>query len=270
MLLGLLASAFALGVRHGIDFDHLAAISDITGAETTTRRSIGMSTVYALAHGAVVLLLGGVAVVAGDVVPESLDAVMGRVAGVTLIVMGLYVLTGLLRRGATFRVRSRWSLVLEALAAVRRRWRGDGAVVEFEHDHPHDHLRPHGHDHGQGGRSDGEHRAAVVVGHGHPHRHVGTLPVSGYRWPAVAGIGLLHGVGAETPTQVLLFLTAAGAGGAAQGLPVLAVFVVGLLLANTGVAVATTMGRDVVPTWAFAIVASAFSLVVGTLLLAGS
>ncbi len=37
-------------------------------------------------------------------------------------------------------------------------------------------------------------------------------------------VGMLHGVGAETPTQVLIFLTAAGAGGVRAGVVVLGVF----------------------------------------------
>jgi high-affinity nickel-transport protein len=268
MLLGLLASAFLLGLRHGIDVDHLAAISDITGAETGSRRSVAMATVYALAHACVVLVLGTAAILAGDVLPPSLDAAMGRMAGVSLLAMGVYVLAGLAWRGGSFRMRSRWTLLLEGLASVRRRLRGRDVEIEFEHDHPHDHGRPHGHEHPE--PLDDGRPATVALAHGHAHRHRGVLPASGYRWPAVAGIGILHGIGAETPSQVLLFLAAAGAGGAPEGLPVLLSFVLGLLLANTAVAVAATAGRHLVPMWAFAAVAGAFSLAVGTLLLLGS
>jgi hypothetical protein len=56
------------------------------------------------------------------------------------------------------------------------------------------------------------------------------------------GVGVLHGVGAETSTQVLIFLTAAGAAGTAMGLLLLACFVVGLVTANTVVTVAVTTG----------------------------
>ena len=41
------------------------------------------------------------------------------------------------------------------------------------------------------------------------------------------GVGMLHGIGAETPTQVLIFLAAAGAGGVAVGLLLLGCFIVG-------------------------------------------
>jgi ABC-type nickel/cobalt efflux system permease component RcnA len=265
---GLLGSALALGLRHGFDVDHLAAIGDIAGTERSPRRALGLSTVYAVAHGAVVLVLGIVAVVGGSYVPPSLDEVLGRVAGVTLLVMGAYVLLGLLRHGTDFRVRSRWSLVLDALAAVRGRLRDRAAVVEFEHDHPHDHRRPHGHDHEETGGATAH--GAVAVGHRHLHRHRGVLPGAGYGWRAAAGVGVVHGVGAETPTQVVLFVAAAGAGGVAAGLSVLGSFVVGLLLANTAVAVVAAAGvRTGAGRTALAALAGVFSLVVGTLLLVG-
>lgn len=267
---GLLGSALALGLRHGFDVDHLAAIGDIAGAERSPRRALGLSTVYALAHGAVVLVLGIVAVVGGSYVPPSLDEVLGRIAGLTLLMMGAYVLLGLVRHGTAFRVRSRWSLVLEGLAAVRGRLRDGAAVVEFAHDHPHDHRRPHGHDHATDEVRAEAQQGATVVGHRHPHRHRGVLPGAGYGWRASAGVGIVHGLGAETPTQVVLFVAAAGAGGVAAGLSVLGSFVVGLLLANTTVAAVAAAGvRTNAGRTALAGLAGVFSLVVGTLLLLG-
>ena len=46
------------------------------------------------------------------------------------------------------------------------------------------------------------------------------------------GVGMLHGVGAETPTQVVTFLAASQAGGTGAGVTVLVVFLVGLFIAN--------------------------------------
>jgi high-affinity nickel-transport protein len=56
------------------------------------------------------------------------------------------------------------------------------------------------------------------------------------------GVGMIHGIGAETPTQVLLFATAAGVAGGVAGVILLTVFVVGLLMANTAVAIAASRG----------------------------
>jgi high-affinity nickel-transport protein len=53
---------------------------------------------------------------------------------------------------------------------------------------------------------------------------------------------MIHGIGFETPTQALVFVTAAGAGSRVAGLLVLACFLAGLLAANTIVAMASTFG----------------------------
>jgi high-affinity nickel-transport protein len=63
-----------------------------------------------------------------------------------------------------------------------------------------------------------------------------------YGGGVAVGIGMIHGIGFETPTQALVFVTAAGAGSRAAGLLVLACFLLGLLAANTVVAMASTFG----------------------------
>jgi high-affinity nickel-transport protein len=88
------------------------------------------------------------------------------------------------------------------------------------------------------------------------------------------GVGMIHGVGAETPTQVLLFATAAGVAGGAAGVVLLTVFVAGLLLANTVVAIAASRGfsagqRLPVVFIALAGLTAAASLAIGTLYLLG-
>ena len=59
---------------------------------------------------------------------------------------------------------------------------------------------------------------------------------------AAFGIGMLHGIGAETPTQVVLFLSAASAAGALAGELLLLSFTLGLLASNTAIAIAATAG----------------------------
>jgi hypothetical protein len=66
-------------------------------------------------------------------------------------------------------------------------------------------------------------------------------PFPTYGGGASLGVGMLHGIGFETPTQALVFVAAAGAGSRASGLLVLVCFLIGLLFANTVLAVATTL-----------------------------
>ncbi len=55
-------------------------------------------------------------------------------------------------------------------------------------------------------------------------------------------VGALHGIGAETPTQILLLATAATAGGAVPGTILLGSFLVGLFLANSVVGLTVALG----------------------------
>jgi hypothetical protein len=293
---GLVLTAVGLGFRHGIDWDHLAALTDITGSEERGRRSMLLATMYAFGHALMVFVLGVVAIVASTEVPHWLDDAMGRVVGITLLALGIFVIVNLARRGRDFRMRSRWMLVF---AGARRaaRWAAtyrarprDVVVITHEHDHDDDHGHDHGgHDHGydHDGHDHGNARTEVATGaavvvvapsrHRHLHRHVGTVPddpFASYGRGTAFGVGVLHGIGAETPTQVVLFLAAARAGGAAIGVILLLCFIAGLVASNTVVAMTASVGlvgagRNFPVYATVSVVAAGFSLVVGTLFLFG-
>lgn len=53
---------------------------------------------------------------------------------------------------------------------------------------------------------------------------------------------MIHGVGAETPTQLLLFVTAGGVAKGLAGIAVVLLFVIGLILSNTLVTILTLIG----------------------------
>src|SRR3954468_14221082 len=110
--IGLVLTAFGFGFRHGIDWDHIAALTDITSSQDQPRRSIVLATFYAVGHGLVVLALGLVAIVLSSALPPSVDSVMEHIVGATLIVFGVYVLVSLSRRGRDFRMQSRWMLLI--------------------------------------------------------------------------------------------------------------------------------------------------------------
>ena len=88
------------------------------------------------------------------------------------------------------------------------------------------------------------------------------------------GVGMIHGVGAETPTQVLIFLTAAGAGGRTVGILVLMAFIVGLLGSNTLITLGSAFGflrasRNFPVYVTVAVLTAAFSLFIGTVFILG-
>ena len=142
MSIGLLLTALGLGLRHGVDWDHIAAIADLSGNAENRRRGFMLSMAYAVGHGAVVFLLGTAAIAFGLAIPDGLDELMGRIVGVTLIVLGLRIIAELIRKGQDFRLRSRWMLVIDGtfagLRKVRNGLSGRKITVEHEHDHVHD------------------------------------------------------------------------------------------------------------------------------------
>jgi high-affinity nickel permease len=294
--IALLATALVLGLRHGIDWDHIAAIADITSTTAATeaaeeaheavheagdpahehthggdleqdvhvstptdptasglpaampvtrqrfledqRRSIGLGSLYAFGHAAVVIALGLAALTFGALLPSWIDPIMGRVVGVTLVLLGLWVLYSAyryVRHGASFRLRSRWMLAFDS---VRYGWRWFGAKV-------------------------------------HGHRHVEPLEASAYGAKTAFTVGAIHGIGAETGTQVLLIAALGGAAGAGLGVPMLLAFVVGLLISNTVIVIISATGFVASQTRqrlyvAVGVVAGVFSLVVGVIFLAGA
>ena len=270
----LLVSALTLGLRHGFDWDHVAAISDIT-ASNDTRRGFRFGTVYALGHAAVVLVLGTAAVLAGSRLPASIDDVMGRIAGVTLLVLGAVVLVSVVRDRGQFRATSRWLLLIGHLRTLARRVRrrshdrGAPSVV-----HAHDHVTVAGFHHDGDGEnavsSEGSRTRAPVHAHAHVHHNGGDK----YTAKMSFGIGMVHGVGAETPTQLLVFLAAANAGGTATGLAVLFVFTTGLLASNTAVTFIGARGFGLASARpsiqiSFAVATVAISIILGISLIVG-
>jgi high-affinity nickel permease len=304
--IGVLGAALALGVRHGIDWDHIAAITDITstaagqaeedetwlsrepglmltdeshhhrrvaapvalaaavavGAPAAHVHSLGelahrhngrfapgkidrfvrrqrpalvLGTMYALGHGTMVVVLGLLALLARQFLPDWIDPIMERVVGATLILLAAYLIYSVVqffRGGGEFQLRSRWMLVF---AGARNAF---GLV-----------------------------RSKLL---GRPHEHVHEAQQYGVK--TAYAVGLIHGIGAETGTQVLVIATAVGAGSKGMGSAALAAFVVGLLISNSIVTVVSTAGfvstrRRQGIYVAAGIVAAIFSLFVGVFFL---
>lgn len=272
-LLAIIGLGFVLGLRHGIDWDHIAAITDITSSTVTnkeaeaetqmvavtaggpgmtvgfplagsaskwreSRSGLFLATMYALGHASLVVLLGLLAIWLGTILPEWIDPLMERIVGVTLLLLGIYIFYSIWRYGSSFQLRSRWMLVF---ALVGRGWKW---------------LKN------------------KLSGHPHSHDHDHAQEIRQYGWKAAFGIGVIHGVGAETGSQALLLASAAGATTALTGTVMLMAFTAGLLVSNSLVALFSLVGfissstkRNVYV--AIGILAGIFSLVVGIFFLTG-
>ncbi len=245
--LALLGTALTRGIRHGIDWDHLAAITDITGTTSGTTagsrfnpRAVSLASLYAIGHALVVAVLGVAALVFGAILPSWIDPIMERLVGITLVFLGLWVVYSLVRAwrgGESVRLQSRWMLVF---SGGRRAW---GAVEQLLHGHRH--AGPDG---------------APLRAHSHR--------LDGYGPGTAFGTGVIHGIGAETGTQVLLLAAVGGAAAQGLGVAMLIAFTGGLLLSNTAVALLASLGfvssrraRSVYG--GVALLTAAFSLLVG-------
>lgn len=227
----LILSVLILGFRHGIDWDHIAAISDIVSSTKESKKAILYGFIYAIAHAVVVIFLGLLAIALGVNLPSWVDKVMGPVVGVTLIVLGIWIIFSIIISRGEFKFISRWMLIFKGFARIYN-------YLLSKHDH---------------------HKLKYPQSFGIKTAYL---------------IGTIHGIGAETPTQVFLFVTAAGVGGGIKGGILLLIFVLGLLISNSIVIILCLLGlihakknSKVYPF--FGILAAVMSLIVGFIFLSG-
>src|SRR5688572_6285696 len=91
-----LVFVFGVGLRHGCDADHLAALADIAGLRLPLGRSMLLSFAYVVGHAAVVFALGFAGIALGLSLPPWLDTVMEKMVGVTLLCLSGWVVIRLL------------------------------------------------------------------------------------------------------------------------------------------------------------------------------
>lgn len=235
-----LLSAAVLGFRHGFDYDHIAAITDITSLEDSPPRAMRMGLTYVLGHAATVAVLGAAVIGFQRSLPARVDGWAERLVGLTLVVLGLYVLGSMLREKEAFRPRSRAALMIGGFRWLQRKAKavmsapGSGELL-----------------------MDCEDAAEP------------------YSKRAVFTIGVIHGLGAETPSQLLLFLLAANLGGIGRGFLGLGMFLAGLLIMNTLMTASAVgiFGFSAAKPRMLRIVigfTAAYSLIVGAIFLFGS
>ena len=194
----LLLTGLIAGIRHGIDWDHLAAISDITSTQNKIGKGIFMSFLYGLGHACVVAAIALGLLLLSFALLQGVDRIMESVVGVTLIILGIYVFYSLHKqKGADFRILPRWALMANV---VLNSYSWLKAKLTNTHRKHHQVLK------------------------------------NGYGNRASYLIGMVHGIGAETPTQMMLFALAISAGVKASkefGAMIILAYSLGLVATNT-------------------------------------
>ncbi len=191
-----LLSAAVLGFRHGLDYDHIAAITDISSVQAKARDAMRYGLLYVGGHATTVALLGSLAIAFRVSLPAASDRWAERLVGITLLTLGIYVLGTLFRPTAHSHARPRTRITLLINGLLWIYWRLSRVFGGTKVDAP-------------------------------------QVFKDGYGTTSTFLVGVIHGFGAETPTQLLLFLLAANLGGTAAGLLGLLMFIVGLLAMNT-------------------------------------
>ncbi len=107
-----LLSAAVLGFRHGLDYDHIAAITDISSVQAKARDAMKYGLLYVMGHATTVAVLGTAAVVFRIALPPASDRWAERLVGITLLVLGLYVLGTFLRPSTHSHARPRTRITL--------------------------------------------------------------------------------------------------------------------------------------------------------------
>jgi High-affinity nickel-transport protein len=189
-----LISCLVLGFRHGFDYDHIAAISDITSVQQKTSTAMRLGLLYALGHATMIALLGSMVILFQLSLPHRLDSWAERLVGLTLILLAVYVMSSLVWGNPQNIPPSRAALIIRGYRKLRRI------------------IWP---------------RLADAM------RDPCADDNLNYTGPIAFGVGVIHGLGAETPSQLALFLLAANLGGIAKGAGGMGMFLAGLLVMNT-------------------------------------
>jgi high-affinity nickel-transport protein len=180
--------AVMIGMRHGIDGDHVAAIADMVGSEQQKRKQVSLGIMYAIGHGAIVLIVGLISIFIGLELPTTTRQVMEILVSLTLIILGGFILYSLLQQRKDYEYKSRIKIVYEWLAKLMAKWK---------------------------------------LG-------INEKAVSSIKLGVISAfvIGVIHGIGVESPTQIALLTNAVGLNNVTAATMQLLLFVLGLLIST--------------------------------------
>jgi len=245
----IIANAIVLGFRHAIDWDHVAALMDITASSTLAtsdgaaaidsgqKSALWLSCLYGLGHCSIVVLIGMAACFCAGFVPDWLDKAMERCVGLTLLVFGIvvgFISLRSVQTGASPPAISRGRVLLLGLTRAWHFLRGERAQ-EF----------------------DSASQPAVTYG-----EH------------AAFGLGVIHGAGVETASQVFLLAAVGTSTNHIFALSILAYFSVGFLVSIMLISFLSLKGLRSVAKFGPIYVVSGFataifSIAIGGILLGG-
>lgn len=166
-----LVVAFALGLVHAFDADHVMALSVFATGERSGRSGIRAGLRWSLGHGVVLLAVGVALFGLGRSLPIEFTGVAERAVGLVMVVLGLHVWLDLMRRGV------------------------------HVHFHVHDGVEPHAHWH-----SHAESRQPHPRADGHHHGHAASMVGALHGLAGSAPILALLPAAARSPALGIAYL----------------------------------------------------------------
>lgn len=224
-----------LGFRHGFDYDHMVAITDVANTQTRKKQAMLLTLSYSLGHALVVISIGASIILLGISIPQTLDDFIGKAVGATLVILGIYIAYHLAKKGQKeFRAATRFTIVANSILYVYSKL------------------------------------GSKLFGQTIPQRRVFE---NGYANHSSFVIGMIHGIGAESPTQIAIFVMSLGFG-IILGVTALAVFVTGIIMSNIifGIMISTGFMQSLKSYKIYkyaSIVSATTSLLVGSLMMTG-
>lgn len=224
-----------LGFRHGFDYDHMVAITDVASTQTKKKQAVFLTLTYSLGHALAVISIGISIILLGISMPQILDDFMGKAVGVTLVILGIYIVYHLVKKGQKeFRAATRFTIIANGILYVYAKLGSKllGRTIQQ--------------------------RRVFENGYGHHSSFV---------------VGIIHGIGAESPTQIAIFAMSLGFG-IILGATALVVFVSGIMISNLifGIMISTGFVHSLKSYKIYkyaSIVSAATSLFVGSLMMTG-
>lgn len=190
--------AIFIGMRHGIDGDHVAAIADMVGSEERKKKQLTLGVLYAVGHGMIVMIIGVLFIYIGLQLPDSTKQVLEMLVSFTLILLGMFIIWSIFQQKKDYEYKSRLRIVVEFFQTIASK---------------------------------------VTTG-------TKTNPLSPTKLGAIGAfiIGILHGIGVESPTQIAIISNAIGLDNLTVALIQLTLFVIGLLIATIGITFCLSWG----------------------------
>jgi nickel/cobalt exporter len=231
MIVAAIGIAFVLGAAHALTPGHGKTIvaAYLVGSRGTLKHAAFLGAMVTFTHTVSVFLLGLATLFLFQyVVPQKVTQVLGAISGLSIVVIGGWMLY--------------------------KRLRGAGhthAHIHDHHHHDHSHQHPHEHSHGHSHEHGHEHTHEHAHSHGHSHSHSHgegghTHMPEEVSWSGLVALGASGGL-VPCESALVLLLTAIALRRVGLGLLLLVSFSLGLALVLMAIGILVIYAKNLLP-----------------------